>query len=192
MIEPFRRQKFIRCASTWAARSRDREGAWPSRGSSPCLLPASPAKPPLPLRWPAQAAFPLRQSFNRLCVAQSIFHSLSQATFPRLINRSQPRVLLICPNTGSTVWPRFLYRRRPRVVSSVRSMRSRAVSPFGQRPRGGCCSRSAWRCFQSLVVAINSAGPAGSASVRLASLQEPASARAVVRIPGYANYRSWV
>ena len=47
MIEPFRRQKFIRCASTWAARCRDREGAWPSRGSSPRLLTVSPAEWPL-------------------------------------------------------------------------------------------------------------------------------------------------
>jgi len=50
-----------------------------------------------------QLALPLRQSFNRLCVAQNSFHSLAQACASRRMNRSQPRAVLIYPNTGSTV-----------------------------------------------------------------------------------------
>ena len=52
-----------------------------------------------------------------------------------------PRPILICPKTGSTVCPRVLYKRRPRFVSSARSIRSRAVRCLGIRPRGAGCSR---------------------------------------------------
>ena len=48
-------------------------------------------------------AFPLLNSFSRLCVAQIIFHSLSAALNPRRMNRPIPRASLICPKTGSTV-----------------------------------------------------------------------------------------
>jgi len=138
---------------------------------TPCCL--------LPRGRPAQLALPLRQSFNRLCVVQRSFHSLAHACSPRRMNRSQPRPSLICPNTGSTVWPRVLYKRRPRFVSSARSIRSRAVRRLGIRPRGAGCSRWAFRCFQSLFVATSSSGPSGPAVVKLASLQYPASANAV-------------
>ena len=60
----------------------------------------------------------------------------------------------IWPKTGSTVWLRSLYRSRPRRVSILRSIRSRALMFLGIRPRGGGASRIALRCFQSLVVAI--------------------------------------
>ncbi len=97
-------------------------------------------------------ALPLRHSFNRLCVTQSRFHSLAQACSPRRMNRSQPRPILICPNTGSTVCPRSLYSRRPRFDSKARSIRSRDDRcAGGMRPRGGGYSRWALRCFPVLV-----------------------------------------
>jgi hypothetical protein len=54
---------------------------------------------------------------------------------------------LICPNTGSIVWPLFLYILRPACVSSLRSMRSLIVRCLGIRPRGAGLSRNALRCY---------------------------------------------
>jgi hypothetical protein len=71
-----------------------------------------------PRHRPAHAAFPLRHSFNRLCMEQRSFHSFSHACLPRRMKRSHPRPTLICPNTGSAVWPRFLYRARPRLAAT--------------------------------------------------------------------------
>lgn len=71
-----------------------------------------------------QQALPLRHSFRRLCVAHISDHSPRHASMPRCINRSKPRTSLICPNTGSTVWPRILYNSRPRSVRSFRSINS--------------------------------------------------------------------
>ena len=105
-------------------------------------------------------------------------HSLCAAPNPRRINRRTPCPSLTCPNTGSTSTPRFLYRARPRFVSSSRSILSLGLSPFGIRPRGHPFSRSIFRCFQSLVVAIRSSGISGQEqALMLASLQYPASAR---------------
>jgi hypothetical protein len=48
-------------------------------------------------------AFPLRQSFRRLCVPQITFHSDWQLASPRRWNRSIPRHVLVWPNTGSMI-----------------------------------------------------------------------------------------
>ena len=115
---------------------------------------------------------------SKLWVIPASDHSLCAAPNPRLINRRNPCPSLTCPNTGSTSTPRFLYRARPRFVSSLRSILSLGLSPFGIRPRGHPFSRSIFRCFQSLVVAIRSSGISGQEqALMLASLQYPASAR---------------
>lgn len=48
-----------------------------------------------------------RQSFRRLLVAHSSFHSASHAASPRRMNRRAPLVHLISPNTGSQIWGRW-------------------------------------------------------------------------------------
>ena len=78
-----------------------------------------------------QQTLPLRHNFRRLCVAHIRDHSLRHASNPRRINLSIPRASLICPNTGSTVWPRSLYNLRPRSVRSFRSIDSVADKPSG-------------------------------------------------------------
>jgi len=139
MIEPSGHQKLSDCDSIWPSVPEPTRERGLREGHPLVFFPLSqPSRRGLlPLRRPVQAAFPLRQSLSRLCVVQRRFHSPSQAWRPRRMKQSQPRVLLICQNTGSTVWLRFVYSRNPRVASSVRSMRSRAVSPFGQLPRPG-------------------------------------------------------
>ena len=89
-------------------------------------------------------------SLSKLWVIPASDHSLCAAPNPRLINRRNPCPSLTCPNTGSTSTPRFLYRARPRFVSSLRSILSLGLSPFGIRPRRHPFSRSIFRCFQSL------------------------------------------
>ena len=116
-----------------------------------------------------QQAFPLRHSFNKLCVAQISDHSLRQASNPRRMKRSKPRTSLICPNTGSTVRLRHLYSSRPRLVLSFRSINSVADRSNGIRPRGGR-SCIAFRCFQSFCVAINNSAPPAGTFLKLSSL----------------------
>jgi len=48
------------------------------------------------------------KSFNRLCVAQIIFHSACTFSSPRSRNLRNPRASLICPKTGSTTALRIL------------------------------------------------------------------------------------
>ena len=142
----------------------------PQKGRLPLLVPWAWVQP--------QGAWPLRHSLSKLWVIPARNHSLWAAPNPRLINRRNPCPSLTCPNTGSTSTPRFLYRARPRFVSSLRSILSLGLSPFGIRPRGHPFSRSIFRCFQSLVVAIRSSGiPGQEQALMLASLQYPASAR---------------
>ena len=116
-----------------------------------------------------QQAFPLRHSFNKLCVAQISDHSLRQASNPRRMKPSKPRTSLICPNTGSTVRLRHLYSFLPRLVRSFRSINSVADRPNGIRPRGGRSCR-AFRCFQSFCVATNNSAPPAGTFLKLSSL----------------------
>ena len=53
------------------------------------------------------AAAACRQSLSRLWVAQTSFHSARQAARPRRKKRSQRRLTLIWPKTGSASWRRF-------------------------------------------------------------------------------------
>lgn len=55
----------------------------------------------------AAAAVVCRQSLSRLWVAQTSFHSALQAVRPRRKKRSQRRVILIWPKTGSASSRRF-------------------------------------------------------------------------------------
>ena len=89
----------------------------------------------------AHATPPYRNNFKRLWVAHISFHSLAHAVNPRLKNESIPRAVLICPNTGSGIIPRFLYSARPRFVLNFRSISSRSDKPFGILPLGGGCIR---------------------------------------------------
>src|SRR5262249_11609256 len=126
----------------------------------------------------SRRAFPLRHNFSRLCVPLITFPSDWQFASPRPWNRLIPRHALVWPNTGSMIWLRCLYSRRPRFVRSLRSIRWRRLRWAGIRPRGAGAWRICSRCFQSLRVAMNSSGPAGSACSKFSSLQYPASTSA--------------
>jgi len=117
-----------------------------------------------------QAHSPLRHNLSRLCVAAISRHSLCTATCPRRINRSHPPDILDLPKDGFHNIPSPFIRSHPRLVRSLRSMRSMVEIPLGIRPRGGPFSRSSLRCFQSFVVAIKSSGPSGFACRILFSL----------------------
>lgn len=63
-------------------------------------------------------------SFKTLWVRQTNCHSARTFSKPRSENRRKPRASLICPNTGSTVSCRSWYRTVPRLVLSLRRIRS--------------------------------------------------------------------
>jgi len=74
---------------------------------------------------------PARNSFSKLCVRHTIFHSAPTAANPRIRNRRTPRTSLNLTNTGSTVVPQPINPALDLVVKALRI--PWANSPFG------CC-----------------------------------------------------
>lgn len=64
------------------------------------------------------------------------FHSLAQASKPRPLNRRMPWWSLMSPRTGSIIRRRCSQSRRPRLVVSLRRIRSRGESATGMQLLG--------------------------------------------------------
>ena len=75
---------------------------------------------------------PARNSFRRLLVAHTSFHSRLTFCLPRKLKRRKPRCSSICPKTGSTIALRILYTAGP---ASVRNLWR--IASFGDASAGG-------------------------------------------------------
>ncbi len=141
--------------------------------------------------WTARLYWPLMEAIKSLSPFVSTAHAL-RVQFSEVVGGAVQAPfapgLLLAPHheaVGALVFLHLAEHRfhglaaqavevRPRLVNSLRSIRSRALMPLGIRPRGGGASRIALRCFQSLVVAIRYSHSAVSVAA-LSSDQYPAS-----------------